>query len=413
MNLRDKTNQRTGDLIAVFGRSFWPAISDVSLRLLNFAKRVKQCGPSVMILSPRWHATWPERIVVNDLPVTRLSPSPLNPLTASKYRKAIWQWLDSHGALLRGIYCDQPGADSLAVCTHPVVSSGLLPVVVRFDHCELSSSSSDRNHWQPTQAIMEACAAASKILVPYLSSQQLLLRWGIDPARIVLQTDWAVDTIDCLPAARSQARRALAAINSDLAIRTQERLLLVPGEFTQAWQLENTIEALVPLLDEFPRLRVWLHGDGPLRESLYQRLNYHGHHRNVVMPGIVTSIETLIQAADLCLLPAAGVGQSWILPSCLISGVSTLVAESPELIHMLGGCSDAISFNGRSATDLQSKVTRWLTSPNELAAASRQAGNLIRRQRADMEKLAYDQLFDRGKQHMSLVQGSITTSEGL
>lgn len=335
---------------------------------------------AVNIVTPRWHASWPVRVTVEDAEVHRLGQAPSNPLHQSLFRRSLGEWLDHHAHQLSWIWCDEAGLDSLAVCSHSYVIRQQIPVIVRFCPVELSATLESDSPWQPSQAVLDACSSATTVVVPTQSAQQHLLKHGLPPQKIVVCSDWNIPAIDRTPASIRAARQALAEINGDLAVRSQDRVVVVPGELAQRWQLDFLIQALVPLLDRYPNFRLWLHGDGPDRERLYESLQLHGHHRNVVMPGMFSCFESLLQAADMCLFPAAGVGMSWLIPTCLVSGLAVLVANSPDLTWLLGSAASSISFEPRSKDHLSSRIEQWMRNPEQLVASTRLAGQLIRRQ---------------------------------
>jgi glycosyltransferase involved in cell wall biosynthesis len=381
MSLMTNQFSRSKLKVMLLTRQFWPNSSDATCRLRNMAHLLRRDNWAATVVTPCWHKSWPRNIIVEEIPVCRLEQPPSSPLRHSLFRKSLADWLDRHAADLDWIWCDEAGLDSLSVCSHPQIVRNNLPVVVRYCPTELAIPlfNSD-TAWRPSQAVVDACAAASTIVAPNQAAQHQLLRLGIHPDRIVVCTDWIAPSLDRSSSAIRAARQSLAEINSDLAIRSQDKVVLVPGELSKQWELEFTIQAIVPLLDRYPNLRVWLHGEGAERDKLYESLKFHGHHRNVAMPGTFSCLETLLQAADLCLFPASSVGLSWLLPTCIVSGIPVLAANSADLSWHLGAVAATIGFESQSALSLQSKLEHWLIRPEELSAAVRVAGQLVRRQ---------------------------------
>lgn len=377
--------------IAVVARHYWPYINDSTLRLAQTAANLRSHGVQVVVLTPRWHGSWPNRVSVEEVEVVRLENPPTNQLRQSQYRRSLSDWLDKHGDSLSCVYCDEAGLDALTVLKHRKVVQRGLPVAVRHDPFDWTVSAEAELDRQPSQSVIDACSQSAITLVPRPSVQQSLLRFGV-PARLLsVCSDWTVRSIDRSTIQCKDARRTLADINSDLNILNHHRLIVVPGELSRNWRLDPFIRAICPLLDTYSSLRVWLHGDGADREKLYELLQFFGHHRNVIMPGMITSASSLIQAADLCVFPSPTVGQSWFIPACLISGATCLIANSADLKWQLGHLSASLSYDSTSASELQSKLERWLNGPDELAAASRSAGQLIRRQ--FNQKSVADQLY--------------------
>lgn len=377
-------HRSAGLRIAILSRQYWPTTNDTTLRLSQLIYGLGSLSARTVVVTPRWHSTWPKRVTVEETPVDRLDGPPISQLQQAQYRRTLSDWLDANAASLSCVYVDEPGLDALAICRHRSIVEGRIPVVVRFDPLEigaaLSPTDSSYELWQPTQSALDSCGHANRILVPRPSSQQMLLRFGIPAQQIKLCSDWYVRTVDRTPAHIREARKALADINSDLSLLSQQRLLVVPGSLGANWDLNSFVRSVAPALDRQSSLKVWIHGDGNEREGLYDLLQFLGHHRNVIMPGVITSISTLVQAADLLLFPSPKAGHSWLIPAAIISGVPLLVADSADLRWQLGHLSSAISYNSNSASELQWKLEQWIKDPSEISAATRCAGQLIRRQ---------------------------------
>lgn len=373
-------NRSSAIRIAVVARHYWPYISDSSLRLAQTATNLRRLGIAVSVIAPRWHSSWPNRISVEEIDVERIECPPINQLRQSQYRRNLSDWLDRHASSLSCVYCDEAGLDALTVIKHRKILQNGIPVAVRYDPLDTTLSADTDQPQQPSQSVIDSCSQSTAILVPRPSVQQSLLRFGV-PARLIsVYSDWMVRSIDRSAIQCKEARKALADINSDLMVLNHQRLIVVPGELTKSWRLDSFVRAICPLLDKYSNLKVWIHGDGGDREKLYELLQFFGHHRDVIMPGVITSITSLLQAADLCVFPSPTAGQSWLAPACLISGVPCLLAESPELKWQLGQLSASLSYESNSALSLQGKLDQWWKYPDELSAASRAAGQLIRRQ---------------------------------
>lgn len=367
--------------ILIVARHYWPCTTDATLRLRLLSKSLQQAGWAPTVLTPRWHASWPQTISVGDVAVVRIDDPPLNPLRQAKYCRNLNQWLNSCGDPFQAILCDQVEAETLRVLDW--ASSMSLPVVVRIENRD----------WNPEQpepksggllrtTLREVGVRATRVQVPSPSVHQQLIGLGIPPERILRCSDWTVSSLDRTPSARHQARHMLAEINCDLNLHVRDRLVVVPGDLSSHWNIDFLIESLWRLLDERPGLRLWIHGDGRARERVYSRLKYHGIHRLVALPGMFTCIEPLLQAADLCLFPAPGCGLGYLIPTCLMSRIPILAARSSELANRLGGSASplalAMTFEPDSPMDLEHRVSDWLESPVETEHASYEAQRWIR-----------------------------------
>ena len=366
--------------VMLLTKHVWPHATDSALRLRSMCQLLRRENWDVQVVTPRWHATWPTRVRIEEVTVHRLEHPPSNQLRQSLFRRSVLDWLDHFAGQLSWIWCDDAGLDSLAVCGHGQVIRNKIPVILRYNPVELAAMTSDVASWSPTQATVDACASASAVVVPNQTAQHQLLKLGLPSDRIIMASDWITPAIDRSTVRCRSARQAIAEINSDLTVRNQDRVVVIPSDMSKSWKLEFAIRAVVPLLDRYPHLRIWIHGDSPERERLYEYLQMQGHHRNVAMPGVFSCSDTLLQAADLCLFSAPGVGHSWLLPTCIASGIPVLVANSPDLSWHLGSTAASISFDGQSEESLRNRLEHWMVHPEEHSAAVRIAGQLVRRQ---------------------------------
>ncbi|PLX63024.1 TIGR03088 family PEP-CTERM/XrtA system glycosyltransferase [Sedimenticola selenatireducens] len=101
----------------------------------------------------------------------------------------------------------------------------------------------------------------------------------------------------------------------------------------------NLAEGFIQLLEKHPDLkktaRLVMIGDGPLRESVLERLNEAGYANLVWAPGPRDDVHTLLPAMDLFVLPSLAEGISNTLLEAMSSGlpvIATAVGGNPELV---------------------------------------------------------------------------------
>lgn len=279
-------------------------------------------------------------------------------------------WITEPSRGFDAIYCDQADADADTVL-------GALPepkpmTVVRFDPEEAA----DVN----PEYFQKACGQATTIIVPTPWAHQRAIALGLPRDLLVRSSDWSVSPVDRNLYTYREARRMLAEVNTDLALQQNERLIVVPGDMYHRWKIPFLITAIGRLIDQHPGLRLWVLGGNTGRESVYSLLQDFGIHRVVALPGMFTSVDTVLQAADLCLFPGSGCGRSFLIPTCLWSGIPFLAVQSPELERQLGPCVSKLCFARDSREDLYQKVRSWWNAPAELQQEVQAAQRLVRRQ---------------------------------
>ena len=211
--------------------------------------------------------------------------------------------------------------------------------------------------------MLAVCRSASGVIVGDARTHQQLLTAGLDQSLIVRAPAPSGARYDRTPEARRRARQMLSEANHDLFARAQDRVVVCPGELNLQWNVVALIEELAPLIEEQRSLRVWILGDGRARAKVYDALQREGLHRLVTMPGLFTDLEEVLQAADLCVFPAPGLGLGWLIPTCIASGISLLVSDSPGARQQLEPHASELLYSSDQPRALRTRVSQWLTSP--------------------------------------------------
>ena len=357
---------------------YWPFTSDATLRLQSQLRLWNQRGWQTTLITPRWHRTWASQIHVENTSVIRLDHPPTDSLRSGRYRRCVSQWLSKNLISYDAIWCDDVQGKATESAAEAAKSTGK-PWVARFELDTGERTNADGSSSRPSDIMLQLCAQASAVVVSTAAAHQCLIQHGMSGQKIVRQSDWRVASLDRSTSARTAARHALGAINAELALKPQEKLIVVPGELSEQWAISMVLDAVAPLLERHPNLHLWLHGEGSRRERYHEWLKERSLHRIVLMPGIFSCLEPLLQAADLCLFPAAGCGRYWLLPTCLVSEIPVLTPPFAGLEQHLSGGGSALTFQSACHQDLQSKIGDWMKNPTELLLATRKASGAIRR----------------------------------
>lgn len=111
------------------------------------------------------------------------------------------------------------------------------------------------------------------------------------------------------------------------------------GRFQAVKDQMTLADAFIRLLDHYPDMqqtaRLAMIGDGPLRESVMERLSTAGYAELAWLPGARNDVDALLPAFDLFVLPSLAEGISNTLleaMSCALPVVATAVGGNPELV---------------------------------------------------------------------------------
>ncbi len=198
-----------------------------------------------------------------------------------------------------------------------------------------------------------ALRSAEAILVPSDFQRRKLLARGISPARVIV-VPHGLDVASFLGRAgsREATRRAMGLAGDDPVLLAVGRLELVKGH-------RYLLQALPTLLATYPRLRLWVAGEGSLRPRLAQQAASLGVAETVDFLGYRDDVPSLLAACDLVVLPSLEESFGLVVLEAMAAGkpvVATRVGGIPEVM--------AGSENG------------WLVppaNPGALAAAIREA----------------------------------------
>jgi glycosyltransferase involved in cell wall biosynthesis len=131
-------------------------------------------------------------------------------------------------------------------------------------------------------------------------------------------------------ALRYQARAALAEINLDLAVAEYAPVAVAAGPLCEGRHLFELVAAWRTIADRWPSARLWLLGDGPLRETLYERIVDYGLHHQIVLPGSFDELLDVFQAADVFVAPTPATEGAQFALEAMAAGLPVVAADGPD-----------------------------------------------------------------------------------
>lgn len=298
---------------------FWPLADERALRALAVARRLAASGVRVTVLTPQWDRQWSCQMALDEVQVVRLKGAPCGGLGSLRWSFHLARWLRRQ----------RPTA----------------VVVVGMQHeAGVALAAGRRGGWptvllaQPEDPVVggqtalgrrmaAACRQAAAVVAPSARLAEELARWGVAPVELI---PWGADTPPRQDALlRDAARRALAAVNPDLVAPPALPVVLTVASLAPSQQLEHVIGAWPIVAARRPDARLWIVGDGPLRERLYRQIQDLDLRFRVLLPGTFDSLEELCHAADALLVPAAWRAPPLALVEGMAAGLSLLVPQSP------------------------------------------------------------------------------------
>lgn len=115
------------------------------------------------------------------------------------------------------------------------------------------------------------------------------------------------------------------------------RLLLSVGRLAREKNHAGLLRAFAQLAGSCPDVRLWIAGDGPLRDVLLQQCAALGLDGRVVFLGERHDVPDLMRAADVFVLPSRFEGFGLVVAEAMASGTPVVATDSGGVAEVLGG----------------------------------------------------------------------------
>jgi glycosyltransferase involved in cell wall biosynthesis len=313
--------------LALVTPRFWPLAGDAETHLLRLAEQFRLAGHAVTLVTSAWLRAWPEQIVVREIPIVRLRPPPRGGFSTLRYMYGLGHWLGEHRGRFDAVLVSTLRHE--AYCAVRALAGSGVPVVLQ---AERAGSGGDIA-WQRTVSFGSRIARRCRQAAGFVATSQLA-------AREMAAAGYDHDRTTTIPRgvpippprgalARDAAREALASVNHDLAAPTQNPVALAIGRFLPESGLVDLVKAWRAVAARFPLARLWIVGDGPQRDLLYQLIGDLDLRQRVLLPGTFAESGELLAAADLFIQPAASEVPTLCLAEALAAGVPVIASDLP------------------------------------------------------------------------------------
>lgn len=308
-------------------RRFWPLVGGAEMVMANLASELRDSGATVTIVTAQWHADWPKEVVHREIPVVRLPNPAQRGWGTLRYMLALSSWLRKHRDEMDLVYVSMLKHDAHAAVG--ALAGARIPVVLR---AEGGGEAGDCN-WQNTARfgprIKRRCQTADAFVAPSEPIEQELLAAGYASPRVHRIANGVAIPPPHELAARMSARAALADVNSDLRTEATDPVVVYTGRLHEAKGLDDLLRAWPGVVEHFPAARLWLVGDGPYRDKLFETLLDLEIRVSVVMPGSFDDVHDVLLAADLFVLPSHAEGMSVALLEAMAASVPVVATDIP------------------------------------------------------------------------------------
>jgi glycosyltransferase involved in cell wall biosynthesis len=390
--------------ILMVSRHYWPHLSiDTACRDVRLADALRRAGLTVEVWTPRYSAGWNDRLTHREVEVHRPLVASRGLWAGRRYGRQLRIWLDEHGGDYDIWFCTGLGEES-AVVTRADSAGRARKVIWHGGTGELA----DHRVWSAAWGQRKLAAElnlADAVVVSWASAQRELLGQGVVAdrlRRIEIGLPAGAAAADPGDAAvgqsksRTQAAGALARVNGDFALSRESMVVLACGQMTAQGGMLTLSRAFASLLDDWADLRLWLIGDGPIRDPLHHYFRQQSVRQQVAMPGTFVDFEDLHACADVLVVPSPADGLEDTLPAAAAAAIPLVVADSHDTRAFFNGTEQSVEwFNPGSVESLRAALHACLVDPaGRRAEARRLRRELLTRRPYQQTVGEFQQLFD-------------------
>jgi glycosyltransferase involved in cell wall biosynthesis len=151
--------------------------------------------------------------------------------------------------------------------------------------------------WLGRVALQRLRSCERVVAVSDFTRRHVIQHGGADPDRVKA-------VLNSIPPFETAAEGSRAAVRNELGIGLDERVAGLVARFHESKGQRESVEAFSDCAERFPRSRLLLVGDGPLRAELEQRVASLGLSGRVIFTGNRRDVPALLSAMDIFVHPS-------------------------------------------------------------------------------------------------------------
>lgn len=357
--------------VALVTRRFWPLVGGAEMVMANLASELRRQGCDVRLLTAQWQAQWPTEVVHREIPVHRLPNPPQRGWGTFRYMLALGRYLRRHRQELDLVYVSMLKHDAYAALY--ALSGTRIPVVLRAEGAGATGDCAWHENGRFGMRIRRTCQTADAVIAPSPAIRDELLAAGFSSDRTHFLPNGVALAPPRDPARQWAARRALADVNQDLQTAPADPVALYTGRLHSAKGLMELVQAWPLVLERHPRAKLWLVGDGPARDDLFELILDLELRHSISMPGSFDDVGELLQAADLFVLPSHEEGMSLSLLEAMAAGLPIVASDIPGNRLLIDQGAQGVLTPPRNSTQLGQAISALWDRPSYSAGLGRAA----------------------------------------
>ena len=379
--------------LVLITRRFWPLVGGAEVVMGSLAIALRQFGVQSTILTAQWSKTWPAQCLVCDVPVVRLPQPQRRGWGTLRYMNAVSRWLRTHKHEIDVVYVSMLKHDAYAAVGSLAQTD--IPVVLRAE----GGGKTGDCHWQQTakfgKRIRTRCQQADAFIAISPPIEQELMEAGYRHNAIHRIGNGTPIAKEKKTEERRMARQVLADVNPQLRVPPNALVAVFTGRFHRGKGLDELLRAWPRILRHWPSARLWLVGGGDEATTLHNHIRQLGLDNQVVLTGIFDSLDEILTAADLFVLPSFEEGMSVALLEAMASGLPTIVSDIPGNRHVVTPRITSILVQPGDHAELAQSIIEVWSQPEFAARMGAAARDCVRK---------YFSLESAARQHWKLFQ---------
>jgi len=352
--------------------TFWPLVGGSVRSLTRLAFALADRGVTCRIVAPLGERQWPTELRYGPVDVSRPAFAGRTRWGRVRYRLALSRWLRSRRPDWDAVWVE--GLRGEAFAALGALRRADIPVILRARDVGANGDIA----WQERAALgrrtRRRCLRADAIVATHPWARDELVGAGYPADRVHLILDGAAVGEPRGAPRRAAARAALADANFDLNAPIGCPVALQIGPLVADRGLFELVDAWARVVRPFPDARLWLVGDGPLREPLRQRIGDRDLRTNVFLPGTFDEVDDLLHAADLFVTASSRPGVSNGLLEAMAFGVPCVAGGTPGDQRLITDHVHGLLAENRLPDAIARAVIRVFSVPDlacQLGAAAR------------------------------------------
>lgn len=354
--------------LGIVTRRFWPLSGSLETEVSDLAETLKSQGHHIEVLTIQWERTWPRQFQLREIPVTRIRRSMGGAWGMFRFLRELKHRIGD--AKLDGLIVYGLNNESWGVI-RSLVSH--IPMVVRI-HWSEANRFFNRSSILRQRMILQR---AKRLVIDSLATQRLIDS-RINPNLLSLVPPYAK-----MPQAnsytlsnQSAARACLSDAHPILVVEPLQPLVVCISPL-QDPAISLLIRSWQRVLDQLPKARLWILGDGPAARTVWDQVCDQELADSIVLPGCFDDLNEVLQAADLYFHAVSEGGDICNLTKAMSIGIPPISMANEDVARIISDGENGCLISDHSPQSIAKLICQLLQDDPRRAQLGRAAKRAV------------------------------------